>query len=71
MCHLILIEVIDMSDNVVMIVEELAFDGVVSLGKCSKRTVQRWAKRVNEYLEQNNYDWRVRPNIKDNTIEVQ
>ena len=56
--------------NVLMIVEELACSGAVSLGNCSHRTVQRWAKRVNEYLEANKYEWRVKPNINNNAIEV-
>lgn len=57
-------------NNVVMLVEELACSGVVVIGECSKRTLQRWAKRVNDYLEANNYDWRVRANTKDFTLEV-
>ena len=55
--------------NVTMLVEELACSSAVVLGNCSKRTMQRWVKRVNTYLEQNDYDWRVRANyMGDNCI---
>lgn len=56
--------------DVSMIVCELAFDGIVSLGKCSRSTVYRWTKSVNGYLEFNRYDWRVRANYKDCCIEI-
>lgn len=56
--------------NIYMLVAELYISNAVSLGNCSKRTVQIWAKRVNDYLEANNYEWRVRANTKDKTIEV-
>ena len=57
--------------NVLIFVEELAFSGEVSLSNCSKRTLQRWTKVINDYLEANNYDWRVKANTERNTIEVE
>lgn len=56
--------------NVVVLVEELVCSGKVILSNCTKRTVQRWAKRANDYLEDNGYDWRVKANTEDNTLEV-
>ena len=41
--------------DVMLVVEEIGFDGSVSLGKCSKSTVYRWTKAINEYLEWNKY----------------
>ena len=52
-----------------LLVEELYFDNSVVL-RCSTSTLYRWAKRVNRYLEKNKYEWRVRPNTKESTIEV-
>lgn len=40
-------------------IEELAFADAVSLGNASRRTYQRWTKRINEILEENGYAWRV------------
>ena len=57
--------------NVLIFVEELACSGEVSLSNCSKRTLQRWTKVINDYLEANNYDWRVKANTERNTIEVE
>lgn len=53
-----------------MAVEEIGFDGSVSLGKCSRSTVYRWAKAMNEYLERNKYDWRVKADYKNCCINV-
>ena len=36
--------------DIIMAVEEIGFDGGVSLGKCSRSTVYRWTKDINEYL---------------------
>ena len=49
-----------------MAVEEMYIDGTgVSLGRCSRSTVYRWAKNVNEILESDKVNWRVKPNYKD------
>lgn len=56
--------------DIVMTVEELSMDGSVSLGKCSVRTLYRWCKTINEYLERNHFDWRAKANRKDMTIDV-
>ena len=50
--------------NITLSVEELYFSGVISLGKCSRSTVYRWTKAINECLERNNYDWRVTADYK-------
>ena len=54
--------------DIILTVEEIAFDGSVSLGKCSKSTVYRWAKAINEYLERNKLDWRVKADYKNSCI---
>lgn len=54
--------------DVPMVVEELGMDGTISLGRCSRSTAHRDTKRVNEYLEKNNYDWRVKLVIDDSTF---
>ena len=53
-----------------MAVEEIGFDGSVGLGKCSRSTVYRWAKAMNEYLERNKYDWRVKADYKNCCINM-
>ena len=50
-------------------VEEILFDGSIAVD-CSKSTLYRWVREMNEYLEHNKYEWRVRPNIKEMSIEV-
>lgn len=57
-------------DNIVMAVEEIGMDGSVSLGKCSKSTLYRWRKAINEYLERNHFDWRVRADVKDMSLTL-
>lgn len=42
----------------------------ISLGQCSKSTVYYWARKLNDYLEQNRAEWRVRPNVRDRTLEM-
>lgn len=50
--------------DVLNAVEEICFDGGVSLCGRSRSTVYRWTKAINEYLERNNYDWRVTADYK-------
>lgn len=45
--------------NIILAIEELCFSGGISLGRRSRSTVYRWTKAINEYLERNDYDWRV------------
>lgn len=40
-------------------IEEIACDGVVSLGNCSISTLRRWAGKCNEILRNGGYGWRV------------
>lgn len=56
--------------DVVLTVEELSLSGSVSLGKCSKSTVYRWCKAVNDYLEYNKYEWRVKADYKNRCLDV-
>lgn len=56
--------------DIIMAVEEISFDGGVSLGKCSRSTVYRWTKAINEYLERNKYDWRVKADYKNCCINM-
>ena len=48
------------SIDVVEVVEELGLDGSICLGRCGGSTAYRDTKRINEYLEANKYDWRVK-----------
>lgn len=41
-------------------VEELGMDGSICLGRCSRSTAYRDTKQINEHLEDNKYDWRVK-----------
>lgn len=56
--------------DIIMAVEEIGFDGSVSLGRCSRSTVYRWTKAINEYLERNKYDWRVKADYKNCYISM-
>ena len=56
--------------DIVMAVEELGFDGGISLGRCSRSTVYRWTKAINEYLERDGYEWRVNADYKNCYINV-
>lgn len=48
-----------------MIIEEITVDGQgVSLGRCHRSTVTRWAKKVNDLLASDNASWRVKANYK-------
>ena len=50
-------------------VEEILFDKSIAV-VCSVSTMYRWAKEINEYLEHNKYDWRVKANIKEMSIDM-
>jgi len=58
--------------NIIMIVEEIAISCRCSISYC-RSTAYRTLKRVNKYLEDNKYLWRVKL-IKDNshlyTLEI-
>ena len=56
--------------DIVMAVEEIDMDGGISLGRCSRSTVYRWTKAINEYLEYNKYDWRVKADYKNCHINI-
>lgn len=58
-------------DNIMIAIEELCLSGAISLGKCSKSTVYRWTKAINEQLEFGKYNWRVKANYKNCFISVQ
>lgn len=51
-------------------VAELHLSGAISLGRCSTRTLYRWAKDINEYLDRERADWRVKVNPSDGIIAV-
>lgn len=51
-------------------VSELSLSGAISLGRCSTRTLYRWAKDINEYLEREHAEWRVKAIPEDNSIIV-
>ena len=56
--------------DIVMAVEEIGMDGGISLSRCSRSTVYRWTKAINEYLEYNQYDWRVKADYKNCHINI-
>ena len=52
-------------------IEEMVIDGTgISLGRCSRSTVYRWAKECNEILERDKTEWRVKPNYKDCGLDI-
>lgn len=57
-------------NDIVLTVEEIGMDGSITLGRCSKSTLYRWRKTINEYLEKNHYDWRVKANAKDMSLTM-
>ena len=58
----------NVGDMVVDIVSEISLSGTgVSLSKCSPSTVSRYKKAVNEYLEHNHMNWRVKGSYDKNT----
>lgn len=56
--------------DIIMAIEELALSGGISLGRCSRSTVYRWTKAINEYLDYSKYDWRVKADYKTSCINV-
>lgn len=56
--------------DITLAVEELAISGDISLGKCSRSTVYRWTKAINEYLKVNKYEWSVKADYKNCCIDV-
>lgn len=53
-----------------MIIEEITVDGQgISLGRCHRSTVARWAKKVNDLLASDNASWRVKANYKACCLE--
>ena len=57
-------------DNYTMAIMELELSGTVSLGSCSKSTVYRWAKTINERLAYENCNWRVKADAKNRSLTV-
>lgn len=57
-------------NNIAITVEEIGMDGIVSMGNVSRSTIYRWVKAINEYCEHEKYDWRVKANYKEKTIEI-
>ena len=56
--------------DIILAVEELALSGGISLGRRSRSTVYRWTKAINEYLETNKCEWRVKADDKNCYIDV-
>jgi transposase len=57
-------------DNITIAIEELYLSGAISIIGRSRSTVYRWMKAINERLEFEKCDWRVKANYKDCIIEV-
>ena len=57
-------------NDIILAVEEIGMDGSISLIGYSKRTLYRWCKAINEYLEKNHFDWRVCADAKNMCINV-
>ena len=51
-------------------ISELSLSGCIGLGRCSDSTVYRWANAINEILERERYDWRVKANYKEKALYV-
>lgn len=56
--------------DIVMAIEELCFDGGISLCGRSRSAVYRWTKAINEYLEFNKYEWRVKADYRTCCINI-
>ncbi len=46
-------------NDFIILIEELCFDGSIMINNASKRTLQRYKKRINDYFNNNNYDYTV------------
>lgn len=57
-------------DNIQYMIEELSLSGAVGVGNCSKSTLYRYARQINNRLENQKYDWRVKAVAKDMAIIV-
>ena len=57
-------------DTIQYTIEELCLSGAVGVGNCSKSTLYRYVRQINERLERENYDWLVKADAKDMTIIV-
>ncbi len=57
-------------DNIAMTIEELALDGAVSLGRCSRSTLYRYRKEINRRLEAQHANWRVIAGVADRSLRV-
>lgn len=52
-------------------IEEMSLDGTgVSLGRCSRSTVYRWAKECNRLLSEDKAGWRVKPDYKNCALDI-
>lgn len=57
-------------DNYQFAIEELSLSGEISLGKCSRSTVYRWAEEINARLTRGNCSWRVKADAKTRIIQA-
>lgn len=57
-------------DTIQYMIEELSLSGAVGVGNCSKSTLYRYVRQINERLERERYDWRVEAKVKDMAIIV-
>lgn len=55
-------------DRLNILIEEIALSGSVGIPAKSPQTVRNWGKKVNEHLEANGFRWRVRVNVKNQTL---
>ena len=56
--------------NIISYVEERNFSGAIDMKSFSKSSIYRWTRELNRYLEKFHYSWRVKPNCKNQTIEI-
>ena len=57
-------------DTIEYTIEELCLSVAVGVCNWSKSTLYRYVRQINERLERENYDWRVKADAKDMTIIV-
>lgn len=57
-------------DTIQYMIEELALSGEIGLGACSKSTVYRYVQKLNERLEAEKYDWRVKADAKRLAVAI-
>lgn len=57
-----------MMDTLQYMIEELALSGIVGVGNCSKSTLYRYVRRINERLTAEKCDWRVKADAKNMSI---